>query len=67
MSTAYICDKCGRIIPSDGGEIRGIWTINPALFSEHHNPTLHLCSECFEKFEREYMENKNNYGCEVEE
>ena len=68
MSMAYICDKCGRIIERAG--VREIWTVNPEVFSNTYSSMsgefcFHLCGECYEEFEREYMENKREHGCEA--
>ncbi len=62
MTKAYICDKCGVILPPNGN-VRKIYTVNPALFSEppeHHE--IDLCKECYRKFESEYVENLMEEG-----
>ena len=57
MSRAYICDKCGVVLPTDGN-VRAIYTVNPALFHElQAGHEIDLCEKCYEKFEREYLEN----------
>lgn len=59
MSKAIICDRCGLIMPSDGVAWT-VYTVNPALFVDGITPkgtSIDLCGACFEKFEREYMEN----------
>lgn len=60
MSRAYICDKCG-LISHDGKNIRGIWVKNPVFFQDGQED-LHLCGECFEQFESEYMRNLREEG-----
>ncbi len=62
MTKAYICDKCGVILPPNGN-VRTIYTVNPVLFSEP--PEYHeidLCEECYRKFESEYVENLMEEG-----
>lgn len=59
MTRAYICDRCGLILPPDG-KVRTVYTVNPDLFVDGITPkgtSIDLCGACFEKFEREYMEN----------
>ena len=61
MSKAYICDKCGRIVPSDFGEIHTIWIVNPHVFS-NDDDAYHLCNECYEQFKTEYLANLRENG-----
>ena len=57
MSKAYICDKCGLIVPA-GGDMRTIYTVNPISFSVVPDECeINLCNECYGKFEQEYLEN----------
>ena len=65
MSKAYICDKCGKIVPSDVGEIHSLWTSNPFAVSRDGHPgqaDLHLCAECYAQFEAEYLANLRENG-----
>ena len=60
MSRAYICDRCGLILPEDDGNARTIYTVKPSLFIGGITPkgtSIDLCGACFKKFEHEYMEN----------
>lgn len=62
MSRAYICDRCGRILPTDG-DVNSIWITNPnTLRTSWVDPSMELCDECFAMFKREYMENKMDEG-----
>lgn len=62
MTKAYICDKCGLILPARGN-VRTICTVNPTLFSVPRNDSeIDLCEECYEQFEREYMKNLTEEG-----
>jgi len=63
MTAAYICDKCGLIIPVGiHGEIHEIWFRNPIAFATDAKPDIHLCGACFGKLKREYMENLEEEG-----
>lgn len=57
MSKAYICDRCGAIMPSDVGTPHAIWTTNPFACASTVEPSMHLCDGCYEKLEREYLAN----------
>lgn len=59
MSKAYICDKCGKI---QQGEMQAVWTVNPYISSEYYAKMVHLCSECYDEFEREYLANLRENG-----
>ena len=59
MSKAYICDRCGRILPPDA-RVHGLWDVDPWCFDKHANLTIcDLCDECYAQFEREYKANLN--------
>lgn len=60
MSKAYICDRCGKIMPSDNG-MHPIWTGNPFVLQSYGNTDAshHLCDKCFEEFGR-FFENLND-------
>ena len=60
MSKAYICDKCGVIVPADG-RIHGIWITSPH-FKQDMEPDMHLCGTCYSQFESEYLANKRECG-----
>lgn len=61
MSRAYICDKCGKILPADGSvkPMFPIWLRSPFVREaiESNEAQVHLCDECYAQFEREYLAN----------
>lgn len=62
MTKAYICDKCGLILPACGN-VRTIYTVSPKLFTVSPNDSeIDLCEECYGQFEREYMKNLTEEG-----
>lgn len=61
MTKAYICDKCGLILPTRGN-VRTIYTVSPTLFQVPNDYEIDLCEECYGQFEREYMKNLTEEG-----
>ena len=62
MTKAYICDKCGKIIPADVGMIRAIWTKNPFVRDDGSYEPYHFCGDCYERFKKEYLANLRENG-----
>ena len=57
MTKAYICDRCGVILPAHS-DVKTIYTTNPAWCpSPSEAPSIDLCEMCYAEFEREYMKN----------
>ena len=63
MSRAYICDRCGKIeaiVDGSPVEMASIWLRNPLLEYDDARmgiPQVNLCSECYARFEDEYLAN----------
>lgn len=60
MSRAYICDRCGLIAPEEIA-MRSVWLMNPIFFKDE-SQAIHLCDECYGKFEEEYLANLKSEG-----
>lgn len=58
MSKAYICDKCGKIQPNP---MMSVWTVDPNILNDDRF-AFDLCSDCYEEFNRDYLENLHENG-----
>ena len=65
MTRAYICDRCGTILPAESdAEIHPIWLRNPAMYRDGIESDFDLCCSCFDLFKNEYMKNLIEEGSE---
>jgi len=66
MSKAYICDRCGKMLPADGSvkPMMPIWLRSPFVRDVigDDEAQVHLCQECYAKFEDEFLENLRESG-----
>ena len=58
MSKAYVCDRCG-LMTSNDATMHPVYLKSPWVRSilGSDEPEVHLCEECYGKFEREFLAN----------
>ena len=63
MSRAIVCDGCGKVRTEIGEAVismHAIWVRNPFMVDDEGRDdiaSLHLCDECYARFEDEYLAN----------